>query len=312
MGGIAAARRISKPTRIGFLVARSRPATSDMEYYGGLLLGLKELGYMEGVDFVIEWRFADGHYERLPSLASDLVQQRVDVIVASGNPAVRAAQQATTSIPIVMGTVIDPVANGFAESLARPGGNITGLSNVTSDISPKHLELLLEIAPQRSRVGLLINPNNSGHASIEDSLSVAVRDRHVALVPVEATTPSEIERAFGQMTQENVQAAVVALDAFFIQQRSQIANLALKGGLPSVYANREHVQANGLMSYGQDFFDKFRRAANYIDRIVKGSAPGDLPIEMPTKFELVINLTTARALGLVVPQLLRLRAELIE
>jgi putative ABC transport system substrate-binding protein len=271
---------------------------------------MRVLGYVEGKNLLIEWRSAEGNNERLPGLAAELVNLKVDVIVtAGGPPATSAAQKATTIIPIVMGNMGDPVGSGFVKSLARPGGNITGLSNLGSDIGPKHLEMLLSMVPKLSSVAILVNPTNSGHATILENVRAAAQKNGVKVLSVEARTPQEIENAFSTITKERAGAVIVANDSVFIAQRRQTADLATKNRLPSVQLSREYPEAGGLMSYGPIIGDNYRRAATYVDKILKGAKPADLPVEQPTKFEMVINGKTAKALGLKIPQSLLISAD---
>jgi putative ABC transport system substrate-binding protein len=270
---------------------------------------MRELGYVEGKNLVIEWRFAEGMYERLPTLAAELVKMQVDVIVPAGTPMIIAAQKATTTIPIVFGGINDPVGSGFVKSLARPGGNITGLSNISVDISAKHLEMLLGMVPKLSRVAVLVNPDNSSHAMVLKSVQSAAQRTNAKILPAEARTAPEIEKVFSAVTGAKAGAVIVAGDALFNQQVRQIVELAAKHRLPSVGAIREYVDAGGLMSYGPSITESYRRAATYVDKILKGAKPGDLPVEQPTKFELFINRKTAKALGLTIPQSLLISAD---
>ena len=270
---------------------------------------MRKLGYVEGRNLVIEWRFADGNAERLPGLAAELVQLKVDVVLTNGNQAISAAQKATATIPIVMGNVNDPVGGGFVKSLARPEGNITGLSTVASDISAKYLELLLTIAPRLSRIAVLMETGNRAHVTILKNVQAASRRSRVTILPADARSPQEIESAFLRMVKEKAQALIVASSPLFREQSRQIGNLAVKHRLPSVSAYREFAEAGVLMSYGPNIFDLYRRAATYVDKILKGAKPADLPVEQPTKFELFINGRTAKALRLRIPNSLLVSAD---
>ena len=271
--------------------------------------GLRELGYVEGRNTVMVIGYAEGKYERLPALAADLVRQKVDVIVGAGAPAISAAQKATTTIPIVIGTAGDPVGTGFARSLARPGGNITGLSDLSSDLGSKLLELLVSVAPRIALVGVLTNPGNSSHKTILVSVRSAARNAGVKILHVTATSPQEIDAAFAAMARENVAAVIATADPLFNVNMRRIAGLAATHHLPSISGYLPFVEDGGLMSYGPDFNANFRRAATYVDKILKGARPGDLPIEQASRVGLMINLKTAHVLGLAIPQSLLLRAD---
>jgi putative tryptophan/tyrosine transport system substrate-binding protein len=319
LGGAAAwplaarAQQQRRIWRVGFLAIPLRPAVLESSRYAAFAQGMRKLGYVEGDNLAIEYRFAEGKAERLSNLVAELLELKPDVLVVAGTPAVRAAQEATTSIPIVMATTNDPIGSGFVQGLARPGGNITGLSNLSTDLSPKLMEMLRSIAPKLSHVAILVNPTNQSHAPVVASLRAAAQGVNLEIGTVEAATPQEIESAFSSMNQQSAGAVIVAADAFFIQQGQQIADLALKHRMPSVFSFREQVDADGLMSYGQHLADNFRRAATYVDKIFKGAKPADLPVEQSTKLELVINLRTAKALGLTIPpELLVLATEVIE
>ena len=303
------AQQRGKVWRVGILLSLNRPDSPVSGVIGPFLRGMSELGYVEGKNLVIEWRSAEGKSERLPGLAAELVQLRVDVIVTPSPQATSAAQKSSITIPIVMTNSDDPVGSGFAKSLARPGGNITGLSNITGDISPKHLEMLLRVAPKLSRVAVLVNPTNASLSTVLKSVQSAAQGTSTKILPVEARNAQEIEQAFFAMAREKVGAVIVARDVLFILQARQIAELAAKNRLPSIAQIREYVDAGGLMSYGQNRADNYRRVATYVDKILKGAKPGDLPIEQPTKFELVINGKTAKALGLTIPQSLLISAD---
>ena len=294
-----------KVWRIGFLASDS----SSTRVYEGFRQGMRELGYVEGKNFIIQWRFADGKYERLPSLAAELVRVNVDVIVAGTTLSVQAAHQATATIPIVMVAVPDPIGEGFARSLSQPGGNITGLSNIVTEVSAKHLELLRVAVPKLSRVAVLINPPNPSDSLILEQIQGAAYSIGVKALAVEASTARQIEAGFGAMTRTRTEALIVAADSYFDVQRDQIAKLAVKHHLPSISSNREMTEAGGLMSYGQDLAEHYRRAATYVDKILKGAKPGNLPVEQPTVLELVINQRTAKALRLTIRQELVLRAD---
>ncbi len=291
--------------RIGFLAADS----SSTGIYEGFRQGMRELGYVEGKNFIIQWRFADGKYERLPGLAAELVRLNADVIVAGTTLSVQAAHQATTTIPIVMVAVPDPVGEGFVARLSRPGGNITGLSNIVTEVSAKHLELLRAAVRKLSRVAVLINPLNPSDSLILEQIHGAAYSAGVKILPVEASTASQIEAGFGAMTRARTEALIVAADSHFDVQRDQIARLAVKNRLPAISSNREMTEAGGLLSYGQDLAEHYRRAATYVDKILKGAKPGDLPVEQPTKLELVINRKTAKVLGLTISNEILLRAD---
>jgi putative tryptophan/tyrosine transport system substrate-binding protein len=301
----AGAQQAGKVPRVGVL---SGGSPSDSRAGDAWRQGLRELGYVEGQTIVIEYRWAEAKYERFPRLAAELVHLRVDVIVATVAAAVRAAKHATNAIPIVM-VVNDPVAAGFVSSLARPGGNITGMSMMSPEVVGKQLELLRQVVPNISRVAVLANPTNPGNAAQLRQAEVVARTLGMQLHPLEAQSPSEIGRAFAAMTRERADALLVLLDPILADERKQIADLSAKAHVPAMYALRLHVDAGGLMAYGADIFDLYRRGAIYVDKILKGAKPGDLPIEQPTKFELVINLKTAKALGLTIPPSLLLRAD---
>lgn len=303
------AQQQGKAWRIGFLSPRRRPASLDSDYYGAFPRRMSELGYVEGRNLTIEWRFANGEYERLPGMATELVQLKVDAIMALGPPGVIAAKNATTTIPIIMVVSVDPVGAGLVKSLAQPGGNITGLSNLAGDLSAKHLELLRTTVPRLSRVALLVNPANAAHAAILKNVQAAAQKSGIEVLAVEARTLQEIDGAFSRMARENAGAVIVALDPFFIQQVLQIAAHATSIRLPSVFAFREAAEAGGLLSYGQNQVDIYRRAAGYVDRIFKGARPGDLPVEQPTTLELFVNRKTATALGISIPRSLLISAD---
>ncbi len=297
----------AKVFRIGFLGAAS--ASGYASRVEALRAGLRDLGYVEGKNIVIEYRWAEGKYELLPGLAAELVQLKVDVIVASPTPSIQAAQQATTTIPIVMVASADPVGAGFVASLSRPGGNITGLSNIAIDLSSKYLELLRVAVHKLSRVAVLVNPSHPNHPDYLKKMQATAKTTGVKVLPVQAGTTSQIEAAFGAMAREHAGALIVLPDPFFLTQVRQIAELAAKNRLPTMFWSRELTEAGGLMSYGQNLLDHFRRAATYVDKILKGAKPADLPVEQPTKLELVINRRTAKALGLNIPNELLLRAD---
>jgi len=268
---------------------------------------MRELGYVEGKNLVIDWRFADGMLERLPGLAAELVQLKVDVIVAGGSPAISAAQKATTTIPVVMTSAGDPVRSGFVKSLARPGGNITGLSNMSADIGPKLLDMVRSVVPKLSRVAMLTPSTTYG--AIYKSVQAAAQKAGVKTLMAEASTPQEIENAFYTMAREKADAVIVGSPSVFAQQHRQIAELALKQRMPSMFQDRVTVELGGLMSYGQKFTDFHERSATYVDKILKGAKPGDLAVEQPVSFELVVNLKTAKALGLTIPPAILIRAD---
>ena len=294
-----------KVWRVGFLSPTSPSRNSPIT--DAFLQGMRELGYVEGKNLVIEWRFAEGKLERLPGLAAELVRLKVDVMVAGGSPAISAAQKATTTIPIVMTPAGDPVGSGFVKSLARPGGNITGLSTMAGDIGAKLLDLLRSVVPKLARVAVLIP--SATYGAISQSVQAAAQKARVKALVAEASTPQEIENAFSLFVREKADAVIVGAPTIFALQHRQIAELALKCRMPSLFQDRLTVEAGGLMSYGQKPTDSYLRAATYVDKILKGAKPGDLPVEQPVTFELVVNLNTAKALGLTIPQTILLRAD---
>jgi putative tryptophan/tyrosine transport system substrate-binding protein len=299
------AQQQRKVWRVGFLSPASASLSSSNT--NAFLKRMRELGYVEGKNLVVEWRFADGKLERLPGLAAELVQLKVDVIVTGGSPAISAAQKATSTIPIVMTTAGDPVGSGFVKSLARPGGNITGLSVMSGDTSAKLLELLRSVVPKLSRVAMLTPSRTYGPLS--KGVQAAAQKAGVKTLVAEASTPQEIENAFSMMVRQKADAVIVGSPTTFAQQHRQIAELALKYRMPSMFQDRVYVEAGGLMSYGQKFTDFYERSASYVDKIFKGAKPGDLPVEQPVSFELVVNLKTAKALGLTIPPSFLLRAD---
>lgn len=296
------AQQRGKVWRIGVLAPRARPENFDADFLGGpLLKGLRELGYVEGTNITIEWRLTDSGNERLQAYAGELVRLKVDVIVAENTTATRAAQQSTTTIPIVMGTSGDAVRLGLIKSLARPGGNVTGFTEIPSDLYPRRLEMLLAMVPRLSHVALLVNPSNPQYSVNLQRVQAVAPSAGARILPCEARTPQEIVDAFAAMSRASVGAVIVQGDGFFIQQRNHIAQLAAKYRLPSISNGPEFPEAGGLMSYGTNLGEQFRRAATYVDKIIKGARPADLPVQQPTTFELVLNMKTAKALGLTIP-----------
>jgi putative tryptophan/tyrosine transport system substrate-binding protein len=305
----AEAQQPTKVPRIGFLVANSPSVyTARIEAFRQ---GLRELGYVEGKNIIIEWRSAEGNLDLLPSLAAGLVRLKVDVIVAAGgDPPVRAAKQATQTIPIVMANASDPVGAGLVASLNRPGGNITGLSTAPGpEIYGKHLELLKETFPRLTRVAILSNPANRFSALALREAETTARAFKVSLQILEARNPDEFETAFAAATKERAGALLVVEDPMFFGERTRLANFAAKSRLPAIYGILEYVEVGGLMAYAAERTDMFRRAATYVDKILKGAKPADLPVEQPTKFELVINLKTAKQIGVTIPQSVLYRAD---
>ncbi len=294
--------------RIGYLAPDS--LSSSPHYIEAFRQGLRGLGYVEGQNVAIEDRWAEGKFDRLPDLASELVRLNMDVIVAGAAPATRAAKRATSQIPIVMvGVGPDPVEAGIVASLARPGGNITGLTTMLAESSAKRLELLREAAPKVTRVAVLWNSANPAKARDSRETQVAARALGLTVRSVEVQGPEQFERAHAAMTTERPGALLVLTDPLTFLYRKRIVEFAAATRIPAMYDLREYVGAGGLMSYGVDQIDLFRRAATYVDKILRGAKPADLPVEQPTKFELVINLKTAKALGLAIPQSLLIRAD---
>ena len=307
--GTAAAQPPEQVPRVGYLSPGSSSDPARLRRFEAFRQGLRELGYVEGRNISLESRWAEGKYDRFPTLLADLVRLKVQVIVAVGGNATQAAQQATRTIPIVMSVVLDPLGSGLVSSLARPGGNVTGLSLMGPDLVGKQLEVLKQAVPEGSRVALLWNPGNPSSARQLREAEVAARTLGVRLHAVEARGPGEITAAFAAMTTARASALVVLNDGMLFNQRKQIAELTAKTHLPSISGNREFTEAGVLIGYGADALDLERRAATYVDKILKGAKPGDLPVEQPTKFELVVSLKTAKALGLTIPHSLLQRAD---
>jgi putative ABC transport system substrate-binding protein len=297
----------SKPALIGILQAGS--AASNSSNLDAFRAAMRQLGYIEGRNIRFEYRFADGVIDRLPGLAAELVALNPGVILSGPLPANLAVQKATSTIPIVMGTGADPVGFGLVKSLAHPGGNITGVANFAEALASKQLDLMRELLPRLTRVAVLINITNPLHVPQWHEIQAAAIKAAISLVPFEIQTAEQLEPAFAAFARERVDALLVPPDTTFATHRRRIAELAASVRLPAVYFTREHAQDGGLMSYGPDVGEGYRRAANYVDKILKGAKPGDLPVEQPTKIELVINLKTAKALGLEIPPQLLARAD---
>jgi putative tryptophan/tyrosine transport system substrate-binding protein len=305
------AARAQQPTgrvyRVGYLSILSGERSYSINAFEE---GLRSLGYRVGANVVIEYRFANAEVERLPALAADLVRLGVDIIVTGVNPITEAAMRATTTIPIVMTTSVDPVRTGLVASLARPGGNVTGLTvDAGGEILGKRFEMLKETLPDLSRVGILFNPDVAANRSRLKSVTEIAPTLGLTTIPVEARGLDELERAFATMVRERAQAFVMQGDSVLFNHRSQIAEMALKNRLPAASVQKELAEAGFLLTYGADIRDLYRRSAAFVDKIFKGAKPADLPVEQPTKFELVINLKTAKALGLEIPPNLLTRAD---
>jgi putative tryptophan/tyrosine transport system substrate-binding protein len=305
-GAIAEAQQPKKVPRIGFLWASSGPAP---DVRAGILQGLRELGYVEGKTIAIEHRYAEGKFERLPVLAAELVRLKVDVIVTGGSTATRAAKEATSTIPIVMTNDNDPVASGFVVSLARPGSNITGVSTLRPELSGKRLDLLKEIVPGLSRVAVLGASDNPGNAQALREVEVAAAASKVQLQYLDIRSPQDIEPAFQEARKGTTDGVLEMGGPLLNVHRTKLVNLAVKSRLPVMWVRRTFVEAGGLICYGVDTTDLARRAAIYVGKILKGAKPADLPVEQPTKFELVINLKAAKQIGLTIPQRVLARAD---
>jgi putative ABC transport system substrate-binding protein len=292
----ARAQQGGKLWRIGIVVGGVRTPA-----YDGFLQGMRELGYVAGRDYFADWRFADGRYSRMTGFAEEFVRLKADVIFVGTGAAVDPVRQVTRTIPIVMGYSTDPVGSGIVTSIARPGGNITGMASSADDASPKQLELLATVVPGLTRVGLLQNPDSPNYAPILKGMQNAALAAGLALVPIDARDLQELDDAFAALMRERVQAVMVMPDAFFFRQPQRLAELALQHRLPAIFPQREYVDAGGLMSYGENLKEFYRRAAAFVDKIFKGARPADLPIEQPTRPSLVVNRKTADALGLKIP-----------
>ena len=303
----AEAQQAARVPRIGLLMVGTSASTAPL--IDSFRQGLRDLGYVEGQTIGFELRYAEGKSEVLPDLAAELVRLKVNAIVVVAAPAIRAAKQATNTIPIVMAAVADPVEVDFVASLARPGGNITGVSALAVGYSAKWPELLKEAAPKISRVAVLLNPANPTHAGYWREMQVAGRALGVTPRSVEVRSPDEFEGAFAAMTKGRAGGLIVPPDVLTLAHRTWIVDLAAKSRLPAMYGLREFVDVGGLMAYGSSLRDIYRRAANFVDKILKGAKPGDLPVEQTSRFELVINLKTAKALGLTIPQSVLIRAD---
>jgi len=295
--------------RLGFLGSSS--AERDESRLTAFRQGLREFGYVEGHNIVIDQRYASGRSEDLLRLAAELVRLKVDILITEGTPAARAAKTATSTIPVVMGNAGDPVGTGLVASLARPGANVTGLSDFSLDLVIKRLEFLKLVVPSTSHVAVLLNPANPTNALELRKLQAAAPALGLTLLSFEVREAEDIDRAFGAMMRKPRGAVLLGGDAIFGLHRERIVALAASSRLPTLYPARSHVDSGGLMSYGTNFDDLFRRAAAYVDKILKGARPADLPIEQPMKFELVINRRTAETLGIRIPQAVLLRADLV-
>ncbi len=306
-GAAAEAQQEQKLRRIGFLSGVSRSfLSSRINAFRG---GLSDLGYVEGKNIAIEWRFADGKADRLPSLAGELVRFKVDVIVTAAPLPTRAAKQATGTIPIVMAFDDDPVGSGFVVSLARPGGNITGLSTQAPDIGGKQLELLKEIVPKLSRVAVLGNATVPGYGQTVKEIEVAAKALGIKVLYLNVQNFEDIETAFRSAAKERASAVIVLGTPAILSRQQDVVDLAAKSRLPATYIRPEFVEHGGLMTYGVSMNDLFRRAATYVDKILKGTKPADIPVEQPMKFEFVINLKTAKQIGLEIPQWTLMKAD---
>jgi len=303
----AQAQQSKKIARIGFLSATS--ASSQSLRVEAFRQGLRELGYVEGKNIVIEWRFAEGKADRLRELVAELVRLKVDVIVTGGPPPTRAAKQATSTIPIVMAFDDDPVGSGFAASLARPGGNITGLSTYFPEISGKQLELLREIVPKLSRAAVLGNASQPGHPQALREINLAADGFRVQVQYLQVRGTQDIDSAFRAASKERADGVLVLSTAVLFLERKQVADLAVKNRLPAIYGRPEYVENGGLVYYGPIYTDLFRRAATYVDKILKGTKPTDIPIEQPMKFDFIINLQAAKKIGLTIPPNVLVRAD---
>ena len=300
--------KAQKTHRIGFLSLNTPDAARDA--LTAFRQVLRERGWIEGQNIVIEVLFAEGKVDRLSALVAELIRLKVDIIVAGSSVATRAAKNATKTIPIVMAASADALGEGFVTSLAQPGGNITGVTFLAGpEIAGKQLELLKEVARGVSRVALLMNPTNGSHAAFAREVKVAAGSLGMQLQVLEASYPDQLEGSFTTLTSARAGALLVLTDSMFFGQRGQIAGLAARSGVPALYSQREFIDAGGLISYGPSLLDMFRRAATHVDKILRGAHPSDIPVEQPIKFELVINLNTAKALGIRIPQSLLLRAD---
>ena len=304
---LAEAQSPTKVPRIGYLGTIS-PSTSPARTEA-FRQGLRELGYVEGKNIVIEYRYAEGKLDRLPALAAELVRLKVDIIVTGGGVSTRPAKEATSTIPIVMAHDDDPVGSGFVASLAHPGGNITGLSTLYPDISGKRLELLKEIVPRLSRVAVLGNSTRPGNAQALRETELSAKAFGVRLQYLDVLSPKDIESAFQEASKGRADAVLVLASPIVFSQRAQLAELAGKSRLPAIFGSSEYADVGGLMTYGVNFPDLYRRAATYVDKILKGRKPADLPVEQPMKFEFVINLKTAKQIGLTIPPNVLVRAD---
>ena len=304
---IAYAQQPKKVLRIGFLGATSPSIESTR--IEAFRQGMRELGYVEGKNIAIEWRWAEGKFDRLPDLAAELVRLDVDVIVTGGSTSTGAAKQVTTTIPIVMAQVNDPVGSGFVASLARPGGNMTGLSTLAPELSGKRLELLKEVVPKLSRVAVFGDSTTPGNAQALRETEPAAKAFKVPLQYLDVLGAKDIESAFREASKGRADAVLVLGAPILISQRKQIADLAVKNRFPGMYPSSEFVESGGLMSYGVSVVDLYRRTARHVDKILKGRKPADLPVEQPTKFELVINLKAAKQIGLTIPPNVLARAD---
>jgi len=305
--GVAQAQ--AKVWRIGFFYFGSRQSSLDTGRYNGFVQRMGDLGYVDGKNMTLETRFADGKIDQLPAIAAELVRSNADVIVATGSPVYSALRFATTSIPIVVTVTTDPVIEALAASLARPGGNFTGLTDTAADLGAKQLELLRAAVPQMTRLGVILNPDNVTHPTQLKRVMLPAQKLGLQTVIAEAGAVAEIEPAFAALVQERANAALLFGDTFFVQQLQQIAQAALKYRLASIYLIRDYAKAGGLMSFGPDIVDNFRRAATYVDRILQGAKPAELPFEQPDRYVLAVNLKTAKTLSLTIPQGVLLRAD---
>jgi putative ABC transport system substrate-binding protein len=306
----ARAQQATSPRRIGFLLVGLSPESKEVQVFRR---ELRKAGYFEGRNLVIEWRSANGDYDRVPALVADLIRSNVDVIVQDSTIGTQVAKRATSTIPIVMALVLDPIGSGLVESLTHPGGNITGLSMMAMELYPKRLQLLKGVNPQLTRVAVWWNPDHPFHPKAVEEITAAAPSLSIELSFAAVRKPEQFAPAFSDLTRANAQALYVVDDPIFFAHRGILLNLASAARLSTIYETRRYPEAGGLMSYGPDLHDLFRRAAIYVNRILEGAKPADLPVEQPTKFELVINLGTAKALGLTIPdKLLALADDVIE